>query len=83
MNKKLLCAALLGGLGWPRPLPPRTSTTAGTSTGSARLQHPGQRPRHRRRSFVTLGLGKFISPNWSLDGELNYQNPRLRPRTRI
>src|SRR3546814_2877426 len=25
--------------------------------------------------FVTLGLGKFISPNWSIDGELNYQNP--------
>ena len=25
--------------------------------------------------FATLGLGKFISPNWSLDGELNYQNP--------
>src|SRR3546814_19283383 len=25
--------------------------------------------------FVTFGLGKFISPNWSIDGELNYQNP--------
>src|SRR3546814_11309570 len=25
--------------------------------------------------FVTIGLGKFISPNWSIDGELNYQNP--------
>jgi len=22
--------------------------------------------------FVTLGFGRFISPNWSLDGELNY-----------
>ncbi|WP_330968048.1 OmpA family protein [Lysobacter sp. A3-1-A15] len=27
--------------------------------------------------FLSAGLGKFISPVWSLDGELNYQNPNL------
>ena len=27
--------------------------------------------------FVTLGVGKFVSPNWSVDGELNYQNPNF------
>src|SRR5690606_5288986 len=24
-----------------------------------------------------LGLGKFISPNWSIEGALNYQNPHV------
>ena len=27
--------------------------------------------------FLGLGLGKFISPNWSVDGELNYQLPNF------
>lgn len=27
----------------------------------------------------TLGMGKFINPNWSLDLELNHQNPKLNP----
>lgn len=26
--------------------------------------------------FGTLGVGKFINRNWSVDGELNYQNPK-------
>ncbi|MGY0653119.1 outer membrane beta-barrel protein, partial [Luteimonas sp. A537] len=29
----------------------------------------------RDAPFATLGVGKFISPAWSLDAELNYQNP--------
>ena len=27
-------------------------------------------------AFGTLGMGKFINPNWSIDAELNYQNPK-------
>ncbi|SKA23871.1 OmpA family protein [Novilysobacter spongiicola] len=27
--------------------------------------------------FATFGVGRFISPEWSLDGELNYQNPSM------
>lgn len=27
-------------------------------------------------AFGTIGAGKFINPNWSLDAELNYQNPK-------
>ncbi len=26
-----------------------------------------------------LGVGKFINPNWSVDFELNHQNPKLNP----
>src|SRR3546814_7703873 len=25
----------------------------------------------------TIGVGKFLTPNWSIDGELNYQNPNF------
>ena len=27
---------------------------------------------------ATLGLGKFVNPRWSIDAELNYQNPEFR-----
>jgi OOP family OmpA-OmpF porin len=27
-------------------------------------------------SFGTVGVGKFVNPNWSVDAELNYQNPK-------
>ena len=27
-------------------------------------------------TFGTLGVGKFINPRWSLDAEINYQNPK-------
>ena len=27
----------------------------------------------------TLGVGKFINPQWSVDAELNYQNPKTNP----
>ncbi len=29
----------------------------------------------KTRMFGTLGFGKFISPRFSLEAELNYQNP--------
>lgn len=27
-------------------------------------------------AFGTVGVGKFINPNWSIDTEINYQNPK-------
>ena len=32
--------------------------------------------------FATLGLGKFINRNWSLDGQLNWQNPKANVATK-
>lgn len=29
-------------------------------------------------AFGTLGVGKFVNPNWSVDAELNYQNPHAK-----
>ena len=79
MNKKLLCAALLGGLGVAQAASAQDFDDRWYVSGCGRRELPGQRtatPRSLRSA--TLGFGKFLNPNWSLDGELNYQNPDKR-----
>ena len=75
MKMKLLCAALAGGLGLAtaanaQEFDDRWYLTAGVGynfqDGDRRTEDTEQ---------VSLGLGKFISPVWSVDAELNYQNP--------
>ncbi|HEY5972747.1 MAG TPA: OmpA family protein [Pseudoxanthomonas sp.] len=75
MNKKLLCAALLAGLGVAQAASAQEFDDRWYLTGSAGYNMQDDDRRTEDTPFVTLGLGKFISPNWSLDGELNYQNP--------
>ncbi len=75
MNRKLLGLALLAGIGVAQAaaaqdFDDRWYLTVGAG---ANIQD------HARNTddvpFGTLGLGKFLTPRWSLDGELNYQNP--------
>ncbi len=75
MNKKLLCAALLAGLGVAQAASAQEFDDRWYLTGSAGYNIQDDDRRTEDTPFVTLGLGKFISPNWSVDGELNYQNP--------
>ena len=75
MNKKLLCAAMLAGLSWAQAASAQEFDDRWYLTGSAGYNMQDDDRRTENTPFVTLGLGKFISPNWSLDGELNYQNP--------
>ena len=77
MNKKLLCAALLAGLGVAQAASAQEFDDRWYLTGSAGFNLQDEDRRTDNVPFVTLGLGKFISPNWSLDGELNYQNPNF------
>ncbi|QDH69518.1 OmpA family protein [Marilutibacter alkalisoli] len=77
MNKKLLCAALLGGLGLAQAANAQDFDDRWYLTGSAGYNFQDNDRRTEDTPFVTLGLGKFISPNWSIDGELNYQNPKF------
>ena len=75
MNKKLLCAALLAGMGIAQvasaqEFDDRWYLTAGVGMNI----QDGDRDT-RNAPFGTLGVGKFLSPAWSLDAELNYQNP--------
>jgi OmpA-OmpF porin, OOP family len=44
-------------------------------TGSAGMNIQDNDRGTRNAPFGTLGVGKFLNDNWSLDGELNYQNP--------
>ncbi|WAC64792.1 OmpA family protein [Pseudoxanthomonas sp. SL93] len=77
MNKKLLCAALLGGLSLANQAMAQEFDDRWYLTGSAGFNMQDNDRTTRNAPFVGLGLGKFISPNWSLDGELNYQNPKF------
>ena len=75
MNKKILCAALLGGLSFANHAMAQEFDDRWYLTGSAGFNLQDDDRTTRNAPFLGLGLGKFISPNWSVDGELNYQLP--------
>ncbi|KAF1709400.1 hypothetical protein CSC70_11400 [Pseudoxanthomonas kalamensis DSM 18571] len=75
MNKKLLCAALLAGLGVAQAAAAQDFDDRWYLTGSVGYNMQDSDRRTEDAAFGTLGLGKFISPNWSVDGEVNYQKP--------
>ncbi|GAB3088657.1 OmpA family protein [Lysobacter terrae] len=77
MNKKLLCAALLGGLSLAQAAQAQDFDDRWYLTGSAGFNMQDNDRGTRNAPFVGLGVGKFISDNWSLDAELNYQNPKF------
>jgi len=77
MNKKILTAALLGGLAFAQAASAQEFDDRWYLTGSTGFNFQDGDRTTDDAPFVTLGLGKFISPNWSLDGELNYQNPNF------
>ncbi len=77
MNKKLLCAALLSGLAVAQTVSAQDFDDRWYLTTSAGFNLQDGARETRAAPFGTLGFGKFISQNWSLDGEFNYQNPRF------
>lgn len=77
MNKKILTAALLGSLAFAQAASAQEFDDRWYLTGSAGFNFQDSDRLTNDAPFVTLGLGKFISPTWSLDGELNYQNPNF------
>ena len=77
MNKKLLCAALLSGLAVAQTVSAQDFDDRWYLTTSAGFNLQDGSRDTRSAPFGTLGFGKFINPNWSLDGEFNYQNPHF------
>ena len=75
MNKKLLCAALLCGLGVAQAASAQTFDDRWYITGSAGINIQDNDRGTNNAPFGAIGFGKFLNPNWSLDAELNYQNP--------
>src|SRR5690606_39214568 len=75
MNKKLLCAALLGGLCVAQAASAQEFDDRWYLTGSVGQNWQDGDRNTEDTPFGTIGFGRFISPTWSLDGEFNYQNP--------
>jgi len=77
MKIRLLSTALLAGLAFVQAANAQDFDDRWYLTGSAGFNIQDNARGTRNAPFATLGVGKFISPNWSIDGELNYQNPRF------
>ena len=77
MNKKLLTAALLSGLAVAQAASAQEFDSRWYLTGSTGFNFQDGDRGTSDAPFAALGLGKFVSPNWAIDGELNYQNPNL------
>jgi OOP family OmpA-OmpF porin len=75
MNKKLLCAALLGSLGLAQAASAQEFDDRWYVSGSTGVNFQDKDRGTEDSLFGTLGFGKFLTPNFSLDAELNYQNP--------
>ena len=75
MKIHLLSTALLAGLTFAQVANAQVSDDRWYLTGSAGMNLQDNDRGTRNAPFGTLGVGKFLNENWSLDGELNYQNP--------
>ncbi|QIK81352.1 outer membrane beta-barrel protein [Lysobacter sp. HDW10] len=75
MNKKLLCAALLCGMGVAQAASAQEFDDRWYVSGSTGVNFQDSDRGTEDALFGTLGFGKFWTPNWSVDLEANYQNP--------
>ena len=75
MNKKLLCAALLGSLGLAQAASAQEFDDRWYVSGTTGVNFQDKDRATEDSLFVTMGFGKFLNPNFSLEAELNYQNP--------
>ena len=75
MKKNLLCCALLGAMSLAQTAMAQDYDDRWYVSGGVGGNFQDDDRGTENAPFMTLGLGKFISPNWSLDFELNYQNP--------
>jgi len=77
MKKKLLCCALLGVSAMAQSAIAQDFDDRWYISGGLGYNFQDSDRETEDAPFVTLGFGKMISPNWSLDFEVNYQNPHF------
>ncbi|KAA2286299.1 OmpA family protein [Arenimonas fontis] len=75
MKKNLLCCALLGAMAMANTAMAQEFDDRWYVSGGLGMNLQDSDRDTKDVPYATLGLGKFISPKWSLDFELNYQNP--------
>ena len=77
MNKKLLCAALLGGMSVLQVAGAQEFDDRWYITGSAGMNIQDNERGTRNAPFGAIGFGRMFNPAWSFDVEFNYQNPKI------
>ncbi len=75
MKIRLLSTALLAGLAFAQAANAQEFDDRWYLTGTAGMNIQDNDRGTRNAPFGALGVGKFLNQDWSLDGELNYQNP--------
>ncbi|KFN45411.1 OmpA family protein [Arenimonas metalli] len=80
MKKNLLCCALLAAAAMAQSAAAQDFDDRWYVSGGAGLNFQDETRETADSLYYTLGMGKFISPNWSIDGEINYQNPNFNGR---
>lgn len=78
MKKKILTAALLGGIVIIQVASAQEFDDRWYLAGSTGFNFQDKRRLTNDAPFFALGIGKFINPVWSIDGTLNYQNPQFK-----
>jgi len=76
MNKKLLVAALLGGLGVAQAASAQDFDDRWYLSGDIGYNYQDNSRNTENAMFGAIGVGKHINKDWSLEGQLNWQNPR-------
>jgi OOP family OmpA-OmpF porin len=77
MKIRLLSTALLAGLTFAQVAGAQEFDDRWYLTGSAGFNIQDNDRGTNDAPFGAIGVGKFLNQNWSLDGELNYQNPNF------
>jgi len=77
MNRTRLSAALLATLGLAHAANAQDFDDRWYLTGTAGYNIQDGDRLTTNAPMIAIGLGKFITPKWSIDGEINYQNPHI------
>lgn len=77
MKIRLLSTAMLAGLAFSQVAGAQDFDDRWYLTGATGFNLQDNERGTRNAPFVSAGVGKQLSEHWSLDGELNYQNPRV------
>ncbi len=83
MNKKLLCAALLGGLSLVQVANAQEFDDRWYITGTAGFNIQDSDRNTGDMPYGAIGFGKFFNPNWSFDIEANYGQTNFEQRNGI
>ncbi|WP_462116756.1 outer membrane beta-barrel protein, partial [Lysobacter xanthus] len=77
MKIRMLSTALLAGLAFAQAAQAQNFDDRWYLSGDVGINVQDNDRGTNNAPFGAIGLGKMISPNWSLEGQLNYQNPRF------